>query len=82
MKRFLHIPAPALFVLVLVTNSYAYIGPGVDVTMIGAFIALLASMGAALWALLTWPIRRFFRRKKENSARPPDDSSTGRPSDL
>ncbi|MEL6365364.1 MAG: hypothetical protein AAFR11_11060 [Pseudomonadota bacterium] len=46
-----------------VTPAAAYIGPGAGLTAIGAFLALVAGVGVALFGFVWLPIRRAMRKK-------------------
>ncbi len=41
--------------------SYAYIGPGAGVALVGSLFAVLAALMSAVITMLTWPIRRIWR---------------------
>lgn len=43
--------------------AHAYIGPGAGLSLIGAFLALLATLGTVLLFLVAWPMRRLARRR-------------------
>ncbi|MEW6076935.1 MAG: hypothetical protein AB1724_03900 [Thermodesulfobacteriota bacterium] len=61
-----------LFVLAPFTVTWAYVGPGVGITMLGAFWTVLGVILAAVGGLLVWPIRSFWRWKQGRSSRPAD----------
>lgn len=42
----------------------AYIGPGAGLSLIGALWAVIAAVGAALFFVLAWPLRRMLRRRR------------------
>lgn len=44
--------------------AQAYVGPGVGVTMLGTFWAVVSMVGVFVGGMLIWPIRSFLRRKK------------------
>jgi len=46
----------------------AYIGPGVGATMIGWFIGFAVTMGAAVSALIVWPLRMLRSRRREGAS--------------
>lgn len=53
----------ALSVLLLgADNALAYVGPGVDVSFIGQFMALAWFALAAFLSVLTWPIYALIRK--------------------
>lgn len=59
----------SLFVLLLGANpALAYIGPGTGLEFVGYFLALLATVGVALFSVLLYPVYaviRFFRGPKQ-----------------
>jgi hypothetical protein len=44
-----------------------YIGPGAGLSAIGAFIAIVVAVIAALFGFLWYPIKRFIRKRKKSS---------------
>ena len=55
----------------------AYVGPGPGLSMLGALIGLIATLGFAVWAFAMWPIRILARKWRQNrqlaaSAKPSD----------
>jgi len=53
-----------LFILACAVCSHAYVGPGVGVTLIGWFAGCALATGAALWAVIAWPVRRLLARRR------------------
>jgi hypothetical protein len=53
--------------------AHAYIGPGVGVTMIGWFVGFIVTMGAALSALIVWPLRMLFKKQKGPTDKHPEN---------
>lgn len=51
------------------TIAHAYIGPGLGVGVISAVLGFVASLGMAIVALLWYPIKRLFRKRKPSMAR-------------
>lgn len=51
------------------TVAQAYIGPGLGVGVISAVLGFLASLGMAFVALLWYPVKRLFRKRKQSVAR-------------
>ena len=47
----------------------AYIGPGAGIAVLGSFLAVLAGVLSAFFALLTWPIRAGWRWVRGRKAR-------------
>lgn len=58
-----------LFVFLPFSTARAYVGPGVGITMLGAFWTVLAMILAAVGGLLVWPVRSFLRWKRRRSGR-------------
>ncbi len=57
----------ALVIAFAPTMAQAYVGPGAGVTAIGAAIGLVAAIGLALWALISYPLRRARKKKKDEA---------------
>jgi hypothetical protein len=61
------------FTLLLAVSPFesarAYVGPGVGITMLGAFWTVLGIILAAFGGLLVWPLRSFLRWKRGRSGR-------------
>jgi hypothetical protein len=51
------------------TAAHAYVGPGAGVTLIASFVGLLLAVVVALWAVISWPIRRLRKKRKEARAK-------------
>jgi membrane protein implicated in regulation of membrane protease activity len=49
------------------STAWAYVGPGVGITMLWAFWAALAVILAAVGGLLVWPARAFRRWQQRRS---------------
>jgi D-serine dehydratase len=49
--------------------AQAYIGPGLGVGVISAVLGFVASIGMAIVALLWYPFKRLFRRRKPSIVR-------------
>ncbi len=59
------------------TVAHAYVGPGAGLSLLGALWGVIAAIGAALLFVLTWPLRRMRRRKREEAkAREADAART------
>lgn len=66
MKRYLTVFSHFTMLLALSYSpaAMAYISPGPGLTMIGSLLALVASIGVALFMVLLWPIRRYYKRRQ------------------
>jgi hypothetical protein len=45
-------------------SASAYIGPGAGLSAIGAFLAIVASLIAAIFGFIWYPLKRILRKKK------------------
>jgi hypothetical protein len=76
--------AIALGLVLFATPAFAYIGPGAGITMLGALWGVVAAVVLALAAVLLWPLRMLFRRRRKGaapaSASAPVDSEVDAPS--
>ena len=50
----------------IATSSFAYLGPGVGGGVIAATIGIIIAIFAALFGLIWFPIKRLFKKRKEN----------------
>lgn len=60
--------AVAVVLLLQPAVAQAYIGPGLGVGVISAVLGFVASLGMAVVALLWYPIKRLFRRRRPSIA--------------
>jgi membrane protein implicated in regulation of membrane protease activity len=58
----------ALAALAAALPAFAYIGPGAGLSLVGALWAVIAAVGAALFFIVAWPLRRMLRRRREQQA--------------
>ena len=49
--------------------ALAYIGPGAGITLLGAIWGVLVAVFMAIGAVLLWPIRILFRRRRNRAAK-------------
>lgn len=54
--------------------ALAYIGPGAGITMLGALWGVVVAILLAVGAVLLWPIRILFRRRRKETAKTTDDT--------
>jgi membrane protein implicated in regulation of membrane protease activity len=54
----------AMFATMAAQPAWPYVGPGVGLSLIGAFWTLLMAIFAAVGFLLLWALRRLLRRVK------------------
>jgi membrane protein implicated in regulation of membrane protease activity len=57
-----------LAALAVALPAFAYIGPGAGLSLVGALWAVIAAVGAALFFIVAWPLRRMLRRRRERQA--------------
>ena len=50
----------------IATSSFAYLGPGVGGGVIAATIGIIIAIFAALFGLIWFPLKRLFKKRKEN----------------
>jgi len=67
----------SLLIGLIATPVYAYIGPGAGAGAIAVVLGVIASIFLAFVAILWYPIKRLFRRRREkkskDAAKQPDD---------
>ena len=58
-----------IFILFLIipTNAYAYLGPGMGGGILAATIGVIIAIFAALFGIFWFPIKRFLKNKKNKS---------------
>lgn len=49
----------------IIHSLLAYVGPGPGLSMLGALLGLVATLGIALWAIALWPLRAMARKRRE-----------------
>ena len=56
-----------LFYFSFITFSSAYIGPGMGAGLIASILGIIVAIIAALFGIIYFPLKRFFKKKKEKS---------------
>lgn len=56
----------ALGLLAFSDPALAYMGPGAGLTMIGSLVALVSAVLAGIFGFVWYPLKRLFKRKKQN----------------
>jgi type VI protein secretion system component VasK len=59
----------------LATPAFAYIGPGAGITVLGALWGIIVTVFVALGAVLLWPIRGLFRRRRARARQLQSDAA-------
>ena len=56
-----------LLILIIIFPNYAnaYIGPGLGAGTIGVILGIVGSLFIALFAIIWYPLKRLFKKKKE-----------------
>lgn len=54
--------------------SYAYVGPGAGLSIIGSLLAFLAAIVIGIFGFLWFPIRRLLRKRKQVAAQKRDEA--------
>ncbi len=58
----------AVLLVLIAQPAAAYIGPGAGITMLGALWGVIVAIALAIGAILFWPIRILFRRRRRPAA--------------
>jgi hypothetical protein len=61
----------AVLLALTVQPAAAYIGPGAGITMLGALWGVIVAIALAVGAILFWPIRILFRRRRRPASAAP-----------
>ncbi len=80
MKFFYRILSLGLAFAAVIGNPlvvYAYVGPGVGITLLGALWAVLAAVILAIVGILVWPIRALLRRRRRSKEAAAELKSSG-----
>lgn len=64
--------AIALALSLFTTPAFAYIGPGAGITVLGALWGVVVAVVLAVVAVLLWPLRVLFRRRRRKPAHTTD----------
>jgi|GEM_PF-1009856 membrane associated rhomboid family serine protease len=78
MERFIYSFLAFVLVLSLADPAAAYIGPGAGLSLVAAFWALIATIGAALGFIILYPLRRMQRRRRAARASAPEAAADAR----
>lgn len=61
-----------LSVVVSPVNALAYVGPGLGLGTLGVVLGVVGSVFVALFALLWYPLKRIFRKRKKTENKDTD----------
>ena len=64
LKRVAPVVPGLLLILGLPATSFAYVGPGAGLSIIGSLLAFLAAIVIGIFGFLWFPVRRFLRKRK------------------
>jgi hypothetical protein len=65
LKRFTPITFALVLLLGLPAISYAYVGPGAGLSIIGSLLAFFAAIIVGIFGFLWFPIRRLMKKRKQ-----------------
>ena len=60
--------AIAIFLFLVPAEAQAYVGPGAGFAIVSSFLTFLLASISSLFALVTWPVRQFFRYLRRRRA--------------
>lgn len=58
----------ALALLLFAGGTFAYVGPGAGISVLGSLLGILATILLAIVAIVMWPIRKLMKRRKAAAA--------------
>ncbi len=61
------LPLVILLVLMAPDQADAYVGPGLGAGTIGVILGIIGSLFIALFAIIWYPLKRLFKKKKKQS---------------
>jgi uncharacterized membrane protein YccC len=73
--RFVRTTLMLIAIMMLPTNSFAYVGPGAGLSIIGSLLALVAAVIIAIFGFLWFPLRRILRKRKQAAEQKTNDAA-------
>ena len=68
---------PGLFLILgLPATSFAYVGPGAGLSIIGSLLAFFAAIVIGIFGFLWFPVRRFLRKRKLAKERAAEEAAS------
>ena len=61
------LPLVILLVLMAPDQADAYVGPGLGAGTIGVILGIIGSLFIALFAIIWYPLKRLFKKKKKQN---------------
>lgn len=55
----------SLFLIAISPYAYAYLGPGIGGGALAATLGIIIALFAAVFGLIWFPLKRFFKKRKE-----------------
>ena len=69
LSTFIELSLISLFLVLLISQpAMAYVGPGAGIAALGAFLAIVAGVIAAIFGFLWYPIKRLLRKRKKSQS--------------
>ncbi len=61
------LPLLILLIIMVPGQADAYVGPGLGAGTIGVILGIIGSLFIALFAIIWYPLKRLFKKKKKQS---------------
>ena len=76
LKRVAPVVLGLFLILGLPATSFAYVGPGAGLSIIGSLLAFLAAIVIGIFGFLWFPVRRFLRKRKLAKERAAEEAAS------